>query len=115
MKKLTFSLLAIGFIASSCNRVGFPTKEDMVGTWIEQDPYADTLIFRGDNSLIRMRSGVTDTVEYITDHEEGLVRFFDSDNPAFSERKYKVLQLGGPGTMSLVKYRGTVDGYFDRQ
>lgn len=107
--------LSIAFALSSCERVGYPTKEDMVGTWIERAPYTDTLQFTPNGHLIRHIENVTDTIVYRTDDEAGMVIFFDPTDINFMEVEYQVFQLSGSGVISLVQYRENADGIFERE
>ncbi|KAB2814185.1 hypothetical protein [Phaeocystidibacter luteus] len=115
----TTLLSAVLLSAISCNLDGFPNKEDLVGTWVEAEPYSDVLTFRGNGSLIRTIDGVTDTIIYRTDGDRGVVIFTDPSNAGFGELEYPVLMLSEQKHMLLEGYRSTssqsADGEFFRR
>ncbi|NVK26981.1 MAG: hypothetical protein HWE14_02990 [Flavobacteriia bacterium] len=120
MSLIRIALLSISvFALTSCDPDGFPTKEDIAGTWVEAEPYSDILVFRSNGSLVRTINGVTDTIIYRTDGERGVVIFTDPSNPGFGEKEYPVLMLAERKHMLLEGYRTTssqaADGEFYRQ
>lgn len=106
------------FIFSSCDPDGFPNKEDMVGTWVEQAPFSDTLTFRSNGSLVRHSSGVVDTLIFETDGEKGTLSIRNPRSTSQGETTYDVL-FANDNHMFLVNYRGDqnppADGNFIRQ
>lgn len=110
---LLFSILTV-----SCDPDGFPNNDDLAGTWVEQPPYSDTLVFRSNGSLIRTRQGVTDTIIFRTDGERGEVSFVNPSDPSEGEASYKVFFVSD-NQMLLEDYRTTPttqeDGNFKRR
>lgn len=118
MRLISALILASTFALCSCDPDGYPTKEDLLGTWVEESPYSDTLIFNENRTLIRHIDGVTDTILYRPNGEEGIVTFYNPSNVAFGEYDYEVLSTS-QNVLILVDYRTNAsqnqDGIFRRK
>lgn len=119
MKRRSIAIGLFGILSlSSCDKDGYPTKSDLVGTWVEDAPYNDTLTFRSNGSLIRVHDGVKDTLVYRANGKDGNVAFTNPSDASFGEEIYEVLGFSSEEIL-LVNYRTTssqnADGHFKRQ
>lgn len=106
---LRLSLISVYFscalLAASCEKEGTPSVEDLVGTWAETSPANDTLIFRSNRSLIKISSGVRDTLIFRPDGDDGTVTFTNPDNAGAGESVHKVYFMSNGDIMRLGEYR----------
>lgn len=115
MKKYAFALATISLLSLSCSRDDDFEESDLFGTWVEAAPYSDTLVFQSDNTLLKTRDGVTDTLSFSFDEYTTVLTV---NSPNSSSKSYDILMYYGFVNMVIEDYRyeagESISSEFDR-